>query len=104
MRERVSAGAIQHNQVVALALAFLAAVVAAAVGDLLGREVRRHLRDRRSRTRAARSGVLAGALVLTVVLATGGDPLLRIGPGPGLYSPPPGTARPVSASGPPAPP
>jgi len=103
MRERVSAGAIQHNQVVALAIAFLAAVVAAAVGDLLGREVRRHLRDRRSRTRAARSGVLAGALVLTVVLATGVDPLLRIGPDAGVYSPAPVTARPVSASGPRAP-
>jgi enterochelin esterase-like enzyme len=103
MRERVSAGAIQHNQVVALAVAFLAAVVAAAVGDLLGREVRRHLRDRRSRTRALRSGVLAGALVLTVVLATGVDPLLRIGPDAGVYSPAPVAARPVSATGPPAP-
>ncbi|MDQ6713331.1 MAG: hypothetical protein M3Z28_09120, partial [Candidatus Dormibacteraeota bacterium] len=39
MRERVSAGAIQHNQAVALGVAFLVAVVAAAVADLLGREV-----------------------------------------------------------------
>jgi len=103
MRERVSAGAIQHNQVVALAVAFLAAVVAAAVADLLGREMRRHLRDRQSRTRAVRSGLLAGALVLTVVLATGVDPLLRVGPDAGVYSPAPVSVRPVSASGPPAP-
>jgi enterochelin esterase-like enzyme len=103
MRERVSAGAIQHNQVVALAIAFLAAVVAAAVADLFGREIRRHLRDRQSRTRAVRSGVLAGALVLAVVLAAGVDPLLRVGPDAGVYSPAPVTARPVSASGPPAP-
>jgi len=103
MRERVSAGAIQHNQVVALAIAFLAAVVAAAVADLLGREIRRHLRDRQSRTRAVRSGVLAGALVLAVVLATGVDPLLRVGPDAGVYSPASVTARPISASGPPAP-
>jgi enterochelin esterase-like enzyme len=103
MRERVSAGAIQHNQVVALAVAFVAAVVAAAVADLLGREVRRHLRGRHSRTQAVRSGVLAGALVLTVLLATGVDPLLRIGPDAGVYSPAPVPARPVSASGPPAP-
>ena len=103
MRERVSAGAIQHNQVVALAVAFLAAVVAAAVADLLGREVRRHLRDRQSRTRAVRSGLLAGALVLTIVLATGVDPLLRVGPDAGVYSPAPVSVRPVSASGPPAP-
>jgi enterochelin esterase-like enzyme len=103
LRERVSAGAIQHNQVVALAVAFLAAVVAAAVADLLGREVRRHLRDRQSRTRAVRSGVLAAALVLTVVLASGVDPLLRVGPDAGVYSPAPVTARPLSASGQPAP-
>jgi enterochelin esterase-like enzyme len=103
LRERVSAGAIQHNQVVALAVAFLAAVMAAAVADLLGREVRRHLRDRQSRTRAVRSGVLAAALVLTVVLASGVDPLLRVGPDAGVYSPAPVTARPVSASGQPAP-
>jgi enterochelin esterase-like enzyme len=102
MRERVSAGAIQHNQVVALAVAFLAAMVAAAVADLLGREVRRHLRDRQSRTRAVRSGLLVGALVLTVVLATGVDPLLRVGPDAGVYSPAPVSVRPVSASGPPA--
>jgi poly(3-hydroxybutyrate) depolymerase len=100
LRERVSAGAIQHNQVVALAVAFLVAVVAAAVADLLGREVRRHLRDRPSRTRVVRSGVLAGALVLAIVLATGVDPLLRVGPDAGVYSPAPVTARPVSASGP----
>jgi enterochelin esterase-like enzyme len=99
MRERVSAGAIQHNQVVALAVAFLAAVVAAAVADLLGREVRRHLRDRQSRTRAVRSGALAGALILTVLLASGVDPLLRVGPDAGVYSPAPVAARPVSASG-----
>src|SRR3984893_8615338 len=103
MRERVSAGAIQHNQVVALAVAFLAAVVAAAVADLLGREVRRHLRDRQSRTRALRSGVLAGALILTILLAGGVDPLLRVGPDAGVYSPGPVAARPVSASGQPAP-
>jgi len=103
MRERVSAGAIQHNQVVALAVAFVAAVVAAAVADLLGREVRRHLQHRRSRTHVVRSGVLAGALVLTVVLASGVDPLLRIGPDAGVYSPAPVPVRPVSASGPPAP-
>jgi enterochelin esterase-like enzyme len=100
MRERVSAGAIQHNQAVALAVAFLAAVVAAAVADLLGREVRRHLREPHSRTGAVRSGVLAGALVLAVVLATGVDPLLRIGPDASVYSPAPVPARPVSASGP----
>jgi hypothetical protein len=103
LRERVSAGAIQHNQVVALAVAFLAAVVAAAVADLLGREVRRHLRERPSRTRAVRSGVLAGALVLTIVLAAGIDPLLRIGPDAGVYSPAPVSVRPVSASGQPIP-
>jgi enterochelin esterase-like enzyme len=103
LRERVSAGAIQHNQVVALAVAFLAAVVAAAVADLLGREVRRHLRDRTSRTRAVRSGALAAALVLTILLAAGVDPLLRVGPDVGVYSPAPVPTRPVSASGPPAP-
>ncbi len=103
LRERVSAGAIQHNQVVALAVAFLAAVVGAAVADLLGREVRRHLRDRQSRTRAVRSGVLAAALVFAIVLATGVDPLLRVGPDAGVYSPAPVTALPVSASGPPTP-
>jgi enterochelin esterase-like enzyme len=100
MRERVSAGAIQHNQVVALAVAFLAALLAAAVADLLGREMRRHLRDRHSRARAARSGVLAAALVLTVLLASGVDPLLRVGPDAGVYTPAPVSARPVSASGP----
>jgi enterochelin esterase-like enzyme len=99
MRERVSAGAIQHNQVVALAVAFLVALVAAAVADLLGREVRRHMRERRSRSRAVRSGVLAGALVLTVLLATGVDPLLRIGPDAGVYAPAPVAARPLSVSG-----
>ncbi len=103
MRERVSAGAIQHNQVVALAVTFLVAVVAASVADLLGREVRRHLLQRDSRTRALRSGLLAGALVVTVVLASGVDPLLRIGPDAGVYSPAPVSVRPVSASGPPAP-
>jgi enterochelin esterase-like enzyme len=103
MRERVSAGAIQHNQAVALAVAFLAAIVAAAVADLLGREVRRHLRGRHSRTGAVGSGVLAGALVLMVVLASGVEPLLRIGPDAGVYSPAPVTSRPVSASGPPVP-
>jgi enterochelin esterase-like enzyme len=103
LRERVSAGAIQHNQVVALAVAFLAAVISAAVADLLGREVRRHLRDRQSRTRAVRSGVLAGALVLAVVLATGVDPLLRVGPDVGVYSPAPVSVQPVSASGQPVP-
>ena len=100
MRERVSAGAVQHNQVVTLAVAFLAALVAAAVADLLGREVRRHLRDRHSRTRAARSGVLAGALALAIVMAAGVDPLLRIGPDAGVYTPAPVSVRPVSASGP----
>jgi enterochelin esterase-like enzyme len=103
LRERVSAGAIQHNQVVALAVAFVAAVVAASVADLLGREVRRYIRDRQSRTRVVRSGVLAGALVLAIVLATGVDPLLRVGPDAGVYSPAPVTSRPVSASGPPPP-
>ena len=102
MRERVSAGAIQHNQAVALAVAFLAAVVAAAVADLLGREARRHLRDRQSRTRAVRSGALACALILTVLLASGVDPLLRVGPDAGVYSPAPVAARPVSASGSPS--
>lgn len=100
VRERVSAGAIQHNQVVALSVAFVAAVVAASVADLLGREVRRYIRDRQSRTRVIRSGVLAGALVLAVVLATGVDPLLRVGPDVGVYSPAPVASRPVSASGP----
>ena len=103
VRERVSAGAIQHNQVVALAIAFLVAVVAAAVADLLGREVRRHLRDRRSRTRAVRSGALAGALVVTILLATGVDPLLRVGPDAGVYSPAPVPVRSVSVTGNPAP-
>ena len=102
MRERVSAGAIQHNQAVALAVAFLAAVVAAAVADLLGREARRHLRDRQSRTRAVRSGALACALILTVLLVSGVDPLLRVGPDAGVYSPAPVAARPVSASGSPS--
>ena len=102
MRERVSAGAIQHNQVVALAVAFLAAVVAAAVADLLGREARRHLRDRQSRTRAVRSGALVCALILTVLLVSGVDPLLRVGPDAGVYSPAPVAARPVSASGSPS--
>jgi enterochelin esterase-like enzyme len=100
LRERVSAGAIQHNQVVTLAVAFVVAVVAAAVADLLGREVRRYLRDRQSRTRVVRSGVLAGALVLAILLAAGVDPLLRVGPDAGVYSPAPVPARPVSASGP----
>jgi enterochelin esterase-like enzyme len=103
MRERISSGAIQHNQVVAVAVAFLAAVMAAAVADLLGREVRRHLRSRPSRTRAVRSGVLAGALVLAAVLASGVDPLLRVGPDAGVYSPAPVASRPVSAPGQPVP-
>jgi enterochelin esterase-like enzyme len=103
MPERVSAGAIQHNQVVAVAIAFLVTVIAAAVADLIGREVRRHLRSRPSSTRAARSGLLAGALVLAVVLAMGVDPLLRVGPDAGVYSPAPVPARPLSASGPPTP-
>ena len=100
LRERVSAGAIQQNQVVVLAVSFLAAVVAAAVADLLGREVRRHLHDRHSRRGALRSGVLAGALLITLLLASGVDPLLRVGPDAGVYAPAPVTARPVSASGP----
>lgn len=99
VRERVSAGAIQHNQVVALSVAFVVAVVAAALADLLGREVRRYIRDRQSRTRVVRSGVLAGALVLAIVLATGVDPLLRVGPDVGVYSPAPVVSRPLSASG-----
>ncbi|MDQ6714241.1 MAG: esterase family protein, partial [Candidatus Dormibacteraeota bacterium] len=102
MRERVSAGAIQHNQAVALGVAFLVAVVAAAVADLLGREVRRHFRDRQSGSRAMRSGVLAAGLVLTVLLASGVDPLLRIGPDAGVYTPAPVAARPVGASGAPS--
>jgi enterochelin esterase-like enzyme len=101
-RERVSSGAIQHNQVVALAVAFIAALAAAAVGDLLGREVRRHLAERRSRARALRSGLMAATLVLTLALASGVDPLLRVGPDVGVYTPAPVVARPVSASGPPA--
>ncbi|HKV31743.1 MAG TPA: alpha/beta hydrolase-fold protein [Candidatus Dormibacteraeota bacterium] len=99
IRERVSAGAIQHNRVVALAVAFLIAVVAAAVADLLGREVRRHLRERQSRTRAVRSAALGGALIFTILLAGGVDPLLRVGPDAGVYSPAPVVARPVSAAG-----
>jgi enterochelin esterase-like enzyme len=101
VRERVSVGAIQHNQVVALSVAFVVAVVAAAVAELLGRELRRYLRDRQSRTRVIRSGVLAGALVFAIVLATGVDPLLRVGPDVGVYSPAPISSRPVSGSGPP---
>ena len=100
LKERVSTVAILHNQVVALAVAFLAALVAAAVADLLGREVRRYLRDRQSRPRAARSGVVVGALVLAIVMATGVDPLLRVGLDAGVYSPAPVPSRPVSASGP----
>jgi enterochelin esterase-like enzyme len=57
------------------------------------------MRERRSRSRAVRSGVLAGALVLTVLLATGVDPLLRIGPDAGVYAPAPVAARPLSVSG-----
>ncbi|HXN00973.1 MAG TPA: alpha/beta hydrolase-fold protein [Candidatus Dormibacteraeota bacterium] len=97
--ERVSPGAIQHNQLVALAIAFLVALVAAALGDLLGREVRRYLENRSSRARSARAGAAAGALLLAVLLASAVDPLLRVGPDAGVYSPAAVTARPVSASG-----
>jgi enterochelin esterase-like enzyme len=99
-RERVSTGAIQHNQLVALSVAFLVALVAAALGDLLGREVRRYLNNRRSRTRSARAGAVAGALVLAVFVASAIDPLLRVGPDAGVYSPAPVKGRPVSSSGP----
>jgi enterochelin esterase-like enzyme len=98
LRERVSIGAIQHNQLVALSIAFLVAVVAAALGDLLGREVRRYLDDRGSRRRSARAGAVAGVLLIAVFLASAVDPLLRVGPDAGVYSPTAVTARPVSAS------
>jgi enterochelin esterase-like enzyme len=98
-RERVSTGAIQHNQLVALAIAFLVALVAAAVGDLLGREVRRYVDKHGSRNGSARAGAIAGVLLLAVVLASAVDPLLRVGPDAGVYSPAAVTARPVSASG-----
>jgi enterochelin esterase-like enzyme len=98
-RERVSTGAIQHNQLVAVAIAFLVALVAAALGDLLGREVRRYFDNHGSRTRPARAGAVAFVLLLAVVLASAVDPLLRVGPDAGVYSPAAVTARPVSASG-----
>jgi enterochelin esterase-like enzyme len=102
-RERVSTGAIQHNQLVALAIAFLVALVAAALGDLLGREVRRYLENRNSRTGSARAGAVAGALLLAALLASAVDPLLRVGPDVGVYSPAAVAARPVSASSSPVP-
>ena len=102
-RERVSTGAIQHNQLVALAIAFLVALVAAALGDLLGREVRRYLENRSSRAGSARAGAVAGALLLAALLASAVDPLLRVGPDAGVYSPAAVAARPVSASSSPMP-
>ena len=102
-RERVSTGAIQHNQLVALAIAFLVALVAAALGDLLGREVRRYLDNRSSRTGSARAGAVAGVLLLAALLASAVDPLLRVGPDAGVYSPAAVAARPVSASSSPMP-
>jgi enterochelin esterase-like enzyme len=100
IRERVSAGAIQHNQLVALSIAFLVALVAAALGDLLGREVRRYLASPASRMRSARAGAVAGTLVLALLVASAVDPLLRVGPDAGVYSPAPVTSRPVSVTGP----
>jgi enterochelin esterase-like enzyme len=98
-RERVSTGAIQHNQLVALAITFLVALVAAALGDLLGREARRYLDHPGARTRTVRAGAVAGVLLLAVIVASAVDPLLRVGPDAGVYSPAAVTARPVSASG-----
>jgi enterochelin esterase-like enzyme len=98
--ERVSLGAIQHNQLVALSIAFLVALVAAAVGDLLGREARRYLASPASRTGSARGGAVAGVLLLAVLTASAVDPLLRVGPDAGVYSPAAVAARPVSASAP----
>jgi enterochelin esterase-like enzyme len=100
MRERASAAAIQHNQLVALSIAFIVALVAAALGDLLGREVRRYLASPASRMRSARAGAVAGTLVLVILTASAVDPLLRIGPDAGVYSPAPVSSRPVSVTGP----
>jgi enterochelin esterase-like enzyme len=98
--ERVAPGAIQHNQLVVLSIAFLVALIAAAVGDLLGREVRRYLASPSSRARSARGGAVAGALLLAILVASAVDPLLRVGPDAGVYSPAVVTSRPVAASSP----
>ncbi len=86
-RQRVVIGTIQHNQLVALAVAFLVAIVGAAVGDLVGRELRKHWTSRGSRASRIGSGGLAGLVLVALVLASGVDPLLRIGPAAGAYAP-----------------
>ncbi len=98
IKEHLQAGALQHNLLIVLAVTFLAAVPAAATGDLLGREVRQLLRHAGPRLRVAKSMALLGAIAGSFLLASSVDPLLRYGPDSGVFTPGPLPVRTVSVS------
>ncbi len=85
--EQVQSGALHRNQVVVLAVTFLAAIPASATGDLVRREIVHHFRAGASGWRPVKSIVLVGATIGSFLLASSVDPLLRYGPSAGVYSP-----------------
>jgi len=98
IREQVQPAALRHNQAVVLAVGFLAALPAAATGDLLRRGIRQWVEAAMVllKTRRLLPGqllsLLNGAFLLSslfgsVSLAPGADPLLRYGPEHGVYRP-----------------
>jgi enterochelin esterase-like enzyme len=97
--EQVHADVIRQNQLVALAVGFLASIPAAATGDLLrrsamalARAVRGVIDRRQWLPLSLVLGVLLG-VIPALGLATGADPLVRYGPEHGVYTPRPGPAR-----------
>lgn len=100
VREQTRPSAIYYNLAVALAIAFLAAIPAAATGDLLRRGAARMAALVRDfwKTRRLLPGqplsllnaaILISSLLGSLSLAPGVDSLLRFGPEHGVYRPPP---------------
>lgn len=105
VQDRVSIDALAHNQLVALAITFLAAIPLAAAGDLLSRQIRLLIRHRPFMPGALRSVMLLVALAASAWLAPSVEPLLRIGPEAGVYQPGPQPSQPAGrAANPSAPP
>ncbi len=96
LREQLQAGALLRNQLILLAITFVASVPAAATGDLLNREVRQHFPRPRSGLGLSKSVAVLASMLGALVVASSVDPLIRYGPEYGVYRPPPLPVRTIS--------
>ena len=107
LKEKLQPAVLWHNQVVALAIALLAALISAATADLIrrgaintGSLAWRSARSRRLELlpllTLAGTGAVCLLLVISLLLAGGVDAVLRYGPEHGVYLMPVTSAPPVA--------